>query len=471
MDSGTTPATSAEATWDQTNWEELLDYIKQKSVIPIIGPDLVLVERGGKTVTLELHVALELAGKLGLPAAAVGEAPSLHRVMCLYYDLNPKGSKRYPYTVVPKILKQTAFKTPEPLRQLAEITDFHLYVNTTFDSLLADTLNQVRYGGQVGIEQITYWYKEPADLTETLAEMKSANRAAVFHLLGQACANPNSYVLTEEDLLEFMHALQSESHSPKQVLAELATHNLLFIGEVFPDWLKRLLLRKAKNEKLSSLKDTNVLADWRVPGEEGLRTFLQHFGSGLAWIYPNGPVEFVAELHRRWREENPGSPVQDTVPYVPPAREMPPGVIFLSYHAGNRAAVIRIKNRLEKAGLPVWFDKQDVEPGELYTPRIVGNIKSCLLFMPVISRVTEADSRDKYFRTEWHLAKEKRTRFREDQVFIIPVVVDDLPSTEAEKEFPGTTVCRAGDGELDDRAVESIQGTFARALAASAGRK
>jgi hypothetical protein len=470
MDSGTTPATITAATWGQRNWDELLSYIEQKSVIPILGPDLVLVERNGKGMTLEQYVALELATKLELPVKVVGELPSLHHVMCLYYQLNPDASKRYPYTVVPQILKQATFAPPAPLRQLAEITDFALYVNTTFDSLLFDTLNQVRYGRQVGIEQVTYWYKEPADFKESLAALHRDNRALVFHLLGQACANPNSYVLTEEDLLEFVYALQSVSHSPKNLLGELATHNLLFIGEVFPDWLKRLVLRTTKGARLSGIQDTSVFADSRTPKEEGLKTFLRHF-SGHTWIYSDGPIEFVAQLHRRWRERNPGSPLQATVPFVPPAREMPPEVIFLSYNRENKDAVIRLKSCLEKAGLPVWFDLEQLEIGENWPNRIAGNIKSCLLFMPVMSRVTSAERRDVFFRVEWNQAVKKREKFHQDEVFILPVVVDDLPRGPAESEFPGTNITRAEGGELNERTVESIQRVYASALAAHRARQ
>ena len=93
MTSGTTPATTG-STWGQRNWDELLSYIEQKSVIPILGPDLVLVKREGRSMTLEQYVALELARRLELPADAVGETPSLHLVMCLYYQLNPDASKR-----------------------------------------------------------------------------------------------------------------------------------------------------------------------------------------------------------------------------------------------------------------------------------------------------------------------------------------------------------------------------------------
>lgn len=468
MNSGTTPAAAVASIWSQRNWDELLSYIEQKSVIPVLGPDLVLVEREGRKMTLEQYVALELAQRLELPAASLGESPSLHLVMCLYYQLNPDASKRYPYTVVPQILKQATFPTPEPLRQLAEITDFALYVNTTFDTLLFDTLNQVRYGRVVGIEQITYWYKEPADFKESLAALQRGNRAAVFHLLGQACANPNSYVLTEEDLLEFVYALQSVSHSPKNLLAELATHNLLFIGEVFPDWLKRLMLRTSKGSRLSGIQDTSVFADTRTAGEEGLKTFLHHF-SGHTWIYADGPVEFVSQLHRRWRERNPGSPVQATVPFVPPAREMPPEVIFLSYNRENKEAVIHIKNRLEKAGLPVWYDLDQLEIGENWPSRIAGNVKGCLLFLPVMSKITAAERRDVFFRVEWNQAIKKRERFHADEVFVLPIVVDDLPRQQAESEFPGTNVTRALDGELDDRTVESIQRVYATALAAHRG--
>lgn len=469
MESGTIPATAAPTTWGQRNWDELLSYIEQKSVIPILGPDLVLVERNGKGMTLEQYVALELASKLDLPATSVGELPSLHQVMCLYYQHNPEASKRYPYTVVPQILKHASFPPPEPLRKLAEITDFALYVNTTFDSLLFDTLNQVRYGRQVGIEQITYWYKEPADFKESISALHRDNRASVFHLLGQACANPNSYVLTEEDLLEFVYALQSVSHSPKNLLGELATHNLLFIGEVFPDWLKRLVLRTSKGGRLSGIQDTSVFAGSKTSGEEGLKTFLRLF-SGHTWVYSEGPVEFVSQLHRRWRERNPGSPVQATVPFVPPPREMPPEVIFLSYNRENKDAVIRLKSCLEKAGLPVWFDLEQLEIGENWPNRIAGNIKSCLLFMPVMSRVTAAERRDVFFRVEWNQAVKKREKFHQDEVFILPVVVDDLPRGPAESEFPGTNITRALGGELDERTVESIQRVYAAALAAHRAR-
>ena len=75
-----------------------------------------------------------------------------------------------------------------------------------------------------------------------------------------------------------------------------------------------------------------------------------------------------------------------------------------AYNRENKDAVIRLKNCLEKAGLPVWFDLEQLEIGENWPNRIAGNIKSCLLFMPVMSRVTSAERRDVFFRVEWNQA-------------------------------------------------------------------
>ena len=45
-----------------------------------------------------------------------------------------------------QIMKGASFQPSRGLRQLAEITDFNLFVSTTFDSLLEKAINEVRFG-------------------------------------------------------------------------------------------------------------------------------------------------------------------------------------------------------------------------------------------------------------------------------------------------------------------------------------
>ncbi|NOT07239.1 MAG: toll/interleukin-1 receptor domain-containing protein [Gemmatimonadales bacterium] len=473
MDQSPAPSAATGATWRQRNWDELLANIESKQVIPIVGPDLLVVEREGRVLPLDRYVALELAARLELDPAAIdgGATPSLNDVMCAYLRNIPPGETRAtPYTFVPDILKQARFAPPRPLQQLAEITDFTLFVTTTFDDLLAQALDQTRYGGAKGTTSIAYRYNRREDLPGTLDELARQNRATVFHLLGRHGTSPN-YVLTEEDLLEFVCALQSGEYRPTELLAELATHHLLILGENFSDWLARLFIRTTRGRKLSTYQDsTEVVADSRTPGERGLVAFLTHF-SGHTRIYPGGAVEFVEELHRRWRERNPeaAAPAASTVPFVAPPREIPRDAIFLSYAREDLEAVIRLKAILDRAGLPLWFDMDQIMGGQDWDRRINDNIKSCILFLPVMSRTTQRLTRKQYFRSEWNAALHQKSRYAPGEVFIVPLVVDDLERRAAEEEFPGTHVERAPGGDIEARVVDHLWEVYTRATGTARG--
>jgi hypothetical protein len=465
------PGAPVPGAWRQRTWDELLARIEDGKVIPIVGPELGVVERGGVAMPLERYVALELADRLELPSDQVGGEPTLNRVMCVYFANLPAGETRTtPYTLVPDILRQARFDPPAPLRQLAEITDFTLFVTTTFDTLLADALNAVRFGGARGTETIAYRYNKKEDLASTVTDLQEQGKPVVFHLLGQASSSP-SYVLTEEDLLEFVCALQSAEYQPRNLLAELAEHHLLVLGEHFEDWLARLFLRTTKGRKLSQYQEfTEVVADSRTGQESGLVTFLATFSSHTRIFPGGGAVEFVAELHRRWRDRHPAaaaSPAQ--VPFVPPPREMQKDAIFLSYARENLEAVKRIKSALDKAGLPVWFDSDQIQVGQDWRRRIEENVKSCALFLPVMSRETAAQRRDAYFRVEWNLANERTERMARGEVFITPIVTDDLPRAEAQQEFEGVHIERAEGGALSSAVLQSLAEAYARATSIARG--
>jgi len=464
MESSPTPSPAAAGSWRQRTWDELLARIADRQVVPIVGPDLVMVERAGVPLTLERYVALELAVQLDIQS--LGPEPSLNEVMCAYFEHIPPGETRTtPYTLIPDILRQAKFTPPAPLQQLAEITDFTLFVTTTFDTLLADALNLVRFGGERGTSSIVYRYNKREDLSCTVAELRERGQPTVVHLLGQVSSSP-TYVLTEEDLLEFLYALQSAEYRPKNLLAELAEHHLLVIGEHFSDWLARLFLRTTKGRKLSQYQDfTEILADSRTSRETGLVTFLSHFSTHTRIFPGGGAVEFVAELHRRWRERNPAVAAPAKAPFVAPAKEIPKQAVFLSYAREDIDAVKRLKSAFERVGLPVWFDMEQIKGGQDWERRIAENVRSCALFVPVMSRHTSAQTRDAYFRVEWNGAIERTQRMKSGEVFITPVVVDELSRQEAQSEFPAHLklhIERAVEGELASETLEHLGQEYGR---------
>ncbi len=167
----------------------------------------------------------------------------------------------------------------------------------------------------------------------------------VYHLLGRLSASP-TYVISDEDTLEFICALQSEHLTPEKLFHELEHNHLLFIGSSFTNWLARLFLRMAKRRRLSDPRDVGeVLADNHSGKDGRLMAFLQQV-SVRTRIY-SGAENFVNELHRRWLiRSKPG----DVIPlhaapqrFLPPEREMPDHAVFISYAREDLAAVQKIK--------------------------------------------------------------------------------------------------------------------------------
>ena len=62
-------------------------------------------------------------------------------------------------------------------------------------------------------------------------------------------------------------------------------------------------------------------------------------------------------------------------------------------------------------------------------------MRSCLFFLPVVSRQTEAALSDRFFREEWTQASERVRRDAESYKFILPIKLDEGPHKEVPKNF------------------------------------
>ena len=138
----------SEPSWDESIWDELLAYIEEERVIPIIGPASFTVANEGRQTSLESYVAERLVPSLGLPSGALPLAPTLNEVVSLYLHRNGRREAVYPR--IRNIVREAAFTPPKVLRQLAEIRHFNLFVTTAFDPLLEAAINDVRFGGKTG---------------------------------------------------------------------------------------------------------------------------------------------------------------------------------------------------------------------------------------------------------------------------------------------------------------------------------
>jgi hypothetical protein len=414
-------------TLDDDAWEDLLSFIEERRVIPIVGPELLQVstERGPRL--LYDWVAEKLAGRLNVDVALLPQPYTLNDVVCWF--LSARGRREEAYVRLRSILKDTSFDPPRALRRLAAITDFDLFVSTTFDALLETAINQERFNGAPSTEVLSY---APNRVTDLPSERDRLQRPVVYHLFGRLSASP-TYVITDEDLLEFICALQSEHLAPEKLFHELEHNHLLFIGSNFTNWLARLFLRMAKRQRLSDPRDVGeVLADDHTSQDNLLTAFLQQV-SVRTRIYV-GAERFVDELHERWQARRkptvPSARTGAATRFLPPAREMPDNAVFISYAREDLPAVQVIKAGLEAAGVTTWFDIDRLEVGDDYDRKIQRNIARCSYFIPVVSATTQRRL-EAYFRREWSYAIDRVRNMADGALFILPVSIDATTAAAA----------------------------------------
>jgi hypothetical protein len=414
------------ATLDEDAWEDLLSFIEERRVIPIVGSELLRVTTDRGPRQLLEWAAEKLAARLNIGRADLPERYTLNDVVCLF--LASRGRREEAYVRLRSVLREAPFEPPAALRQLASITDFDLFVTTTFDSLLESAINLARFGGAASTEVLSYAPNRVADLP---AERDRLSRPVVYHLLGKLSASP-TYVISDEDLLEYLCALQNESLVPEKLFHELEHNHLLVIGCNFSNWLARLFLRMAKRRRLSDPREVGeVLADDEVPGDERLVAFLQQV-SVRTRIYA-GAERFVGELHDRWQRRKMAvatGTFAAATRFVPPAVEMPDNAVFISYAREDLPAVQSIKAGLEAAGITTWFDMDRLQGGDDYDRKIQRNISRCSYFIPVISAATQRRL-EAYFRREWSYALDRARNMAEGALFILPVSLDGTNPADA----------------------------------------
>lgn len=97
--------------------------------------------------------------------------------------------------------------------------------------------------------------------------------------------------------------------------------------------------------------------------------------------------------------------------------------VFLSYAQEDAETAHRIKEALSASGIGVCFERGgpgDTGPSE---EKIRGQIRTCALFIPIISQRAEACP-EGGFRRERKLAVERTRHLSGSRTFIVPVVID-----------------------------------------------
>jgi len=402
------------AVLESVPWDDLLLAIRDKNLLPVIGPALVTVTVNGRTMPFTDWLVPEFMKNLGMDDC--GDLKSLNEVVRCYLDRERKQEVDIYGTIRKLVENYKDLPVPQGLTDLAAIRDFDLFITSTFDGFLAKALCEARPGykadeGGLAIFRPNRHVDIPKKIPDTF----------VYHVLG-SCRTCPDFALWEEDYMEFLCALLiAPKDNLMNLFTELNNRSLLLIGAPFDDWIVRLFLRIAKQERLSGRRPGiwGYLADKpHLLGEPMIFYFDKIIGSPK--IVPLDPARFVAELRRRWEEKYGLRNGDDLLASIPD--DMERGSVFISYSHDDKEAAIKFAIGLRAAGVPVWLDRSRLKPGGDWNQTLKMAVQHrCSLFISLISRNTEADDQ-RFVHTErkW-IADVHVAGF----VKYIPVIIDD----------------------------------------------
>ncbi|MFM7168228.1 MAG: toll/interleukin-1 receptor domain-containing protein [Planctomycetaceae bacterium] len=453
----------------ESDWDDLLDSIEAGRVLPVLGWGITTF--GEQDQLLGPWLAQEYAKRLRVDRSVLPAEFSVNDVVARH--LVSKGRRP---DLVPRFSDTVAMQDSgglggpgKSLLQLAEVLGLRLFLSLTPDSLMQQALDQVRHEGRAATRVRRFSLQDTSEDLEVSLDEVSRRRSDtwVYHVLGRAAPQVGSCVIWDEDLLEFLLALNSSLERELLRNLYLALHpdqsvELLAIGVSFSDWVMRLFLRVMRQTPLTREQPATRFVESGSADPANLVLLCGRSVGGLQ-LLDMSPGEFVRELSERWQRRHPVSaeliPAAIAVP-----DDLPECAVFISYMREDQVAVAELVRRLQRRGCEVWLDTERLQSGMNFDMRIEDYIKKRrILFVSVISEQTEL-SGDAYAHKERTWAAEKASSIPEvdREEFYFPLIISEgLDAGRVQKEpriFAGVHRERAAGGCVTDQFCDRLRG-------------
>jgi hypothetical protein len=410
----------------EDSWFGLIERMKKGAVAPVVGPELL-------DVTVKTQDGIIKSGPFyrfvaeGLCAQYRIECPEsngpplwdLHAAATAVIAEKKENPEKVRRTAARIITTLAANASLSPaLSMLANVDAFDLFVSLTCDDFLSAALP--------GAHVATFSPRAATDSAVDIPPPRPGQRS-IFRLLGGA-SSMTGFAIHEEDVLEYLFALQSEASRRLPIaLPELRRRDLLFIGCGLPDWIGRSLLRLFSDDRLYTKSKQEFISEHL--SDPSLTAFVSGF-SPNTMFFQGEPIVFVEELAKRWSDVSPAPDRQKSpVTRAQPTLRAGGPTAFISYASENRDAVRRLVDLLMTAGFSdIWLDQKKLIAGDEWSQRIDEAINKCDFFIPILSHDANARREGVYWE-EWDKALERSRRIPDE--FIVPVGIDPAPPSNS----------------------------------------
>lgn len=422
---------------DQYDWDELLDFIAEKKLTPVLGKEMYTFRDGDKLVPLDNYLSktiLALQKISDYQAATLSEAVN-------YLEIEKKVKPMDILRKLKSVVKDIDFDLPV-LSEFLGIKDLNYFINTAvYNNVLEKKIFE---GRRQKANSTNFSINEPFS---DCPDIDKLTEPFVFNVFGSLLNNVDP-ALSEEDMLEYTGFFKEKMSGATNIVSALKNKNLLFLGCTFPDWMVRFALRLLSNEPLHEwgTKRTIIIVNDPSDLRAEQNTFLKNYD---AITYEGSTADFVNELSAQWKKRNPADGKSRS--------------IFLSYTRADMQAVENLKKGIEQLGnITCWYDKRELEPGDDWREKIVVNIRKADLFMPLISQ-NSLEHEDGYVQKEWMQGTNEwifRNADKKADKYLIPVVIDDskLYSDKITKHFDSKiNIAKVPQGNPDPEFLNDIK--------------
>jgi hypothetical protein len=417
------PSAHASPDSDARLLQRLIERIRRGTCVLVVGPGVAVdphdPNRTPLTCALSRQLAADSEVKLRCPNV---DPDNLRQVAEVFYDAR-RDRDELEMTVA-DFYKHYEESTTDFHIMLAELP-FKLCICTTPDKLLSNAFNAVAAKNGTGRKTPVVAHYSFSQRSARPLPMPTELKPIIYHLYGHI-DEPDSLVLTENDLIEFLVRVVEDRQSvPDMIRGQLGDQEttFLFVGFGFLNWYVRVLLHVLKiyghKNRPLALEDRSFFSH-----PEHTQVVMFFTGNRSIEFRPFTWTDFAKQLRDSYFAGAKSSTAAEPKP--------PPGAprVFLCYASDDRDAVEQLAARLQSSGIEVWQDKQNLRAGENWDRVLIAVIQKQVNYVVVCQSVAMDHRVKGYYHKEIEMALEEQRQHRPDLRFVIAVKLEDCEGHE-----------------------------------------
>ena len=446
-------------------WDSLVEGLQSGKCVLVLGPDVPALRRSGAAAAPGAADDLaqdsardafcnKLAAEMRAEGLTVADK-ALFGVAQQYEDA-PVFQDVKLKNIAAKFFRELPL-TPGPLHAELARMPFALVLTTCHDTLFQKAL---ALADKPATTYAYHYRGEPRDIQE-LEAAPDCDRPTVYHLFGNS-DNPDSLVLTENDLLDFINNLISaRPQLPDSLKSQLRDKTFLFVGFGIRHWYIRFLLKLLMRALGLSTGAVALesLGDLGDHEREQTVLFYKRGARGTRLeVVESDALAFLGEFNERMQRSGGFLGLSQ--------RRVRRAKVFISYERRDDLLAQRVFAALQTEQLEAALDHQFLSAGDNWNLAIEDRVRNCDYFVVLHSDnlVTKLDG---YVNKEINIALDKAKYKQAAVKFIAPLLTGGMTAEAglgALRDFHQHKVGNASEAEDLAAFVKDLTRDFQRRM-------